>query len=83
VSVEEAKLLERIINQHCEGRIYFNNFKNYILPQTDEELRARLASRGNYSTLDASADRELFHLLSTELTCSLEVVYCYQDLRVR
>lgn len=45
ITVEEAKLLERIINQHCEGRVYFNNFKDYILPQTDEDLRARLAAR--------------------------------------
>lgn len=74
ISVEEAKLLERIINQHCEGRVYFNNFKDYILPQTDEDLRARLAARVSHAQMDVIADRELFNLLAAELANSLQVV---------
>lgn len=71
------------MNQNCEGRSYLTNFREYILPQTDVDLRSRLNTRICYSSLEYSADRLMFNLLSNELSDSIEAIRVLRDLKSR
>lgn len=47
ITYDEARLLSFVIDQDCTGRISHKVFKEYILPQTNVDLRSRLEHRVN------------------------------------